>query len=424
MKKTRFDKGSVLITVMAMLVFLTAVSGSILSIVSHEYVMSKRSVAWNQSLATAETGVELGWNELNKLTAVNTNGVFMSGGGWTQTASGVWTRTTAGTLTPLVGSEAATTYVVTVNTNNWTVIGTGTASSSRMSVNVSRTVRAIVNPTTPFEWAILAKGQIDFKGNTPSVDSWDSVQDGAYDPNTNQRSNGTVGTDGSLINAGGLDIWGSMVTGPNGTVNTGSGFTMNSNDYCRAVPTNTITDGLEVYIPSVQEPWAKGAAGVPTTTMPLVVAGNVSYEMGDITTQMTFTGSGTVTLYVDSITHNGNEGLAITPTAGQNIKVIIYVKDSLDMTGNAGVNETGSASNLQIYCLPTCTSVDVGGTSAFRGAIYAPDAAAKVHGTADFFGSIICNSMEFPGTGNFHYDEALDTVGPIVGFSLVSWHEQ
>jgi hypothetical protein len=416
------SRGSVLITVLAMMVFLMAVSGSILSIVSHEYMMSKRSVAWNQSLSTAETGIELGWNEINKLTAINTNGVFMAGSNWTTTSSGIWVSSPQ-TLTSVVGSEAPTTYVVTVNTNDWSIVATGTATSSLMSQNVSRSVKVTVNPTTPFEWAILAKGLITFNG-TPLVDSWNSNQDGTYDSAVNQRSNGTVGTDGALIAAGGLEIWGSMVTGPDGTVSSTAQFEMLSNEYCRGDPTNTISNGLEVYIPSVGEPWAKGASGVATATDPITVAGTVSYEMGDITSDLTIQGSGTVILYVDSIDQSGNDVININPTAGQDLNVIIYSKNSIDLTGNGIVNGTGQAENLLIYGLPTCTSVKVTGTSAFVGAIYAPDADADLGGTQDYFGAVICKSMHFHGTGDFHYDEALDTVGQIVGFSLVAWHEQ
>jgi hypothetical protein len=388
-------------------------------------MMSKRSVAWNQSLSTAETGVEYGWNELNKLTAVNTNSVFMAGSNWTSAISGVWVSS-PGTLTPAVGSEASTSYVITVNTNNWTITATGTASSSLMTLPVSRTVTVTVHPTTPFEWAILAKGQIDFKGNTPLVDSWNS-DDGVYDATTNQRSNGTVGTDGSLINAGGLDIWGSMITGPNGTVNAGSGFTMNSNDYCRAVPTNTISNGLEVFIPSVSEPWVMGSSGVTVVDNDdesIVVSGNTSLELDDLNGDMAITGSGTLILYVNEVSIGGGDDFTITPTPGQNLSVIIYVKNDFDVAGNGIANTTGKATNLQIYCLPTCAEVDLGGTSEFVGALYAPDSDVKLNGNEDYYGSVIAKTVFYNGTGSFHYDEALDTAGNIMGFSLVAWHEQ
>ncbi len=113
------QQGSVLLTVLAMVVVLLAISGSILNIVSHEYMLSKRSLAWNQSLFTAETGVEFGYNEINKLTAVNTNSAFMAGGNWTYQGNGAWSTSSTRTLTATAGTELSTTYTVTVNTNNW-----------------------------------------------------------------------------------------------------------------------------------------------------------------------------------------------------------------------------------------------------------------------------------------------------------------
>lgn len=429
MKIPKNENGGVLVTVLAMLVVMAAVSGSILSIVAQEYVLSKRTLAWNQALYAAETGVEFSWNELNKLTSINTNGTFMGGTNWTDLGTNTW-QYANGTLAPLAGIESSSTFTVTANTNAWIIRSTGTASSPLIAQNVSRTIQVVVNPTTPFEWAILGRGTIDFNGTNPVVDSWNS-SDGAYNatpgPGYTRRSNGCVGTNGLLIDAAGSEIYGSMMTGPGGVVTTAPGFNMYSDTTTRN-GTNSITDGLEVFIPSVAEPWAWGTQTAVTPASPelAAISGAVQYEMHSAAhADLAFTGSGTVTLYLDSFSQQGNEGLTITPSpAGSSLQVIIYVKDSIDLAGNGGVNETGKAADLQIYGLPTCTSVKIGGNRESRAAIYAPDAAVTVQGTADVYGSFVGNTFQIGGTPSIHYDEALDTVGNIIGFALVAYREE
>jgi Tfp pilus assembly protein PilX len=422
------NQGSVLVTVLAMLVVLVTLSGSIMNIVSNEYVLSKRSLAWNQALMTAETGVEFGWNELNKLTAINTNGNFMASGTWSVVSAGIWQTTSAQTLSPMVGSEASTTYTVTVNTNTWTITSMGTASSSMVSADVSRTVVVTANPTTPFEWAMLSKGMIDFNGKNPIVDSYLSSS-GPYDASTNRRMNGTVGTNNNTLDGGGAQIYGSIVTGPSGTV---SGSPVIYTDSTARNQPNEITNGLEVYIPEVSAPWVYGSGtssyGAVTTTAATALSvsggGVAAYEMTDVATSMSFTGSGTILVYLNSIAQNGADGITITPDPGANLQVIFYAITSINITGNAGNNVGGKPFNLLFYGLPTCTTVDLGGTSSTSASVYAPNANVTIHGTADFYGSLVASTITDSGTPNFHYDEDMDTYGEILGFSLVSWREQ
>lgn len=432
MKKTilnRSESGGILVTVLCMIVVLLAIAGSILETVSQEYRMSKRSLAWNQALTTAETGIEFGWNELNKLTAINTNGVFhASGGPWTESPVGVFTSTTQ-TLTPTAGSEFATTYQVTLNTNTWTITSKGTASSAMMDIPVSRTVVIEADPVTPFEWAMLAKGQITFSGTNPTVDSWNSADDGPYDVTTNRRSNGTIGSNGVLIEAAGSELYGSIMTGPGGVVETAPGFNQYSDTTTRN-GTNTITDGLEVYIPDVSAPWVYGD-GTHTVLdgdgddLTIPVTGTMEYEVGDINQDVEITGSGTVVLYIDDATQVGGDTFTITPSpVGSDLKVIIFAKGNVALGGNSGVNPPpGSPQDLMIYGLPTCTSIDIGGTTESGASIYAPSAAVNINGTADFYGSVVGNTITINGSVNFHYDESMDTAGEILGFSLVSWRE-
>ena len=425
----KHKSGSVLVAVLSMIVVLMIIAGSVLEISSQEYKLSKRSLAWNQALATAESGIEFGWSEANKLTAINTNGVFYGDKfQWNEFPQGTFTSILR-TLTPSAGSEFSTTYYVILNTNEWTIFSKGIATSPQMFIPVSRMILVKINPITPFEWAILSKGQISFSGTNPTVDSWNSVLDGGYNATSNRRSNGSIGSNGILIEASGSEIYGSIMTGPGGVVTTSPGFNVHSDATTRN-GTNVVTDGLEVYIPDVLAPWIYGDFSRPLVNESFLnsatISGNVEYEMTNVKDSVLISGSGTVIIYVDTINQNGGDTFIIAPNPPTaNLKVIIFAKGDIDFGGNSGINNPfGAAQNLQIYGLPSCKSIKIGGNNESSAAIYAPSANINLHGTADFFGSVVGDSVSIGGSVNFHYDESLDTEGQILGFSLVSWSEK
>jgi hypothetical protein len=61
--------------------------------------------------------------------------------------------------------------------------------------------------------------------------------------------------------------------------------------------------------------------------------------------------------------------------------------------------------------LPTCTALILNGVNGFTGTIYAPEAACQVnsigHGTFDFQGGCVANSMVVNGHFSYHYDQNL-----------------
>jgi len=75
------------------------------------------------------------------------------------------------------------------------------------------------------------------------------------------------------------------------------------------------------------------------------------------------------------------------------------------------VNDTGYAYSLQLFGLPTCTTVTLSGGNGFTGTIYAPEAACRINvngnNTFNFQGACVANSMVVNGHFNFHYDRNL-----------------
>src|SRR5207302_1637105 len=85
---------------------------------------------------------------------------------------------------------------------------------------VSRRIEVIARPMSPFTAAVVARGNISFTDAGIVVDSYDSRDpnkstNGQWDVSKRQQ-HGDVATDGTLISAGGAQIYGSVSTN-NGT---------------------------------------------------------------------------------------------------------------------------------------------------------------------------------------------------------------
>jgi len=117
--------------------------------------------------------------------------------------------------------------------------------------------------------------------------------------------------------------------------------------------------------------------------------------------------------YFRSVRITGQATLTITgPTE-------IYVEHNMELNGGGLVNLTEDPAALTIYC--TGTLVELGGTSAFYGAVVAPDATLKLSGTNDYYGTLLGRVLDLNGNARIHVDESivqalygLDAVAPIL----------
>lgn len=100
---------------------------------------------------------------------------------------------------------------------------------------------------------------------------------------------------------------------------------------------------------------------------------------------------------------------------------------SVSLSGNTTANSDGTADSFAFWGLPTCTSITFSGNAGFTGTIYAPSADFVMNGggnnTIDFIGASITKTARLNGHFNFHYDEALQRIGPSRGFIVTSWNE-
>ncbi|MDD2708564.1 MAG: hypothetical protein PHV34_11185 [Verrucomicrobiae bacterium] len=436
------EKGSALIAVLFFVIFLAAMAGSLLDIALQEFKLSKRSLAWNQAIYSAETGVEYGWNELNRLTGINTNGAFMAG--WNGPYSNsTWTLSST-SLVALAGTDATSTLVATVITNSpaggMTIMASGTASSPIMASTVTRNVKAVLDPVRAFNYAILCRNDINFNANSARVDSWNS-NNGAYDGThaysnghtDGYRAHGNVGTNGLVNNTGGLDLYGSPSTGPGGAWTGASPIQPVAPD----TGTNYWTSDTRVSIPDASLPRSPAFSSSPTTyaSTPAAITAAGDYVMPAIASGMTFGDAsgagGVIRVHVTGgIDLGGNNTISIIqPSSGATTyRVELYVDGpTIKFYGTEDCNATSDAkcSNLQIYGLPTCTSVIFSGNCETHAALYAPSANVEVNGGGNkaFYGSMVGKTFTAHGGIDIHYDEALGNQGLVTGYSLAQWIE-
>lgn len=152
--------------------------------------------------------------------------------------------------------------------------------------------------------------------------------------------------------------------------------------------------------------------------------GNLKYKFGDLTIKKTFTidqNLGEVVLYVE-----GDLDVDGEIVIEDNTQLTIYVKGKINITGNGKANKEGEPRDLIIYSSNSSedTGVEIGGTSAFNGAIYAPLANIVFSGNPELTGAVRGKTVIDSGNVSFIYDPSLqDWVNSYPsGYYLSSWN--
>ena len=467
------NRGSVLFVTMCILaVGLIALAGYLM-VVQAENNNVARSQAWNSIISVSEAGVEEGLALVNQ----GYPNVIQNPSAWTNSTTG-WTSTTNGLFTMSRTVYGSNSYTVTVDISSGTPtirsVGTvsytpmpwafsanrgpmfaaagmpflaagttggnsGSTTNSTSSSTLGRKVQVQTVLSTLFSAAMVAKQGISFKGNNCVVDSFDSSNPlystaGVYDVNK-RKANGSVGTDSSItssISVQNANIYGKAMTGP-GTVQSavsvgsqGAVGDISWNATGKGVETGYWSGDFNVNIPDVPAPAA--SASLPAASNNVIYLNSGAYLASSDPGKEIYI-NGPVTLWVTTSyspnivfnTNNANANLAlyIGATSGSGV--------SLSMGGNGALNYPGYARNLQVYGLPSCTSISFNGNAGFAGTIYAPEAAVSGGGggnnTQDTSGAIIANSISANGHWNYHYDESLGTNGPSRGWIPKNWTE-
>jgi hypothetical protein len=300
---------------------------------------------------------------------------------------------------------------------------------------MARGIRVTTGKNALFAKGLVAKGQIDLKGNNIATDSFDSTDSaystaGRYD-STKHKANGDVATDSGLVNSvnvGNADILGHVSTGPGGSVAIGPNGSIGDLAWGgrNGIEPGFVKDDMNVIFPDVPVPFT--SATPPNSGSGydyLLTSGNYQVT-GDLDLKnktMYVSGSNTVLYVTGNFSMSG--GAQITLGPGATLK--LYVAGSSGSIGGNGVINPGWALNFIYYGLPSNTSLSFAGNAAFTGAIYAPNADFSLNGggnnTYDFVGASVTKTATMNGHFNFHYDEALSKFGPMRGYVVTSWNE-
>ncbi len=248
--------------------------------------------------------------------------------------------------------------------------------------------------------AIGGTGSISLKGNA-TVDSYDSTA-GAYDP-------ATAGDNGDIVAVGSISVGGSATvngdlkgngvsSGGNSTVTGSISAPRRPLDFPSVDVTEVAADNDNDALPMVQK---GGKLSSPLDAdRNFTLSGGVAYEIppGDY--------------YFNDLKLSGQSSLIVSGPTN------IYLTGDLDTSGGDVINNSQDPNNLRIFM--TGGSATISASIDWYGLLYAPDSEVTIKGSADIYGAIIGQNVDFGGTGDVHFDESLTLSDIIDGISIRS----
>lgn len=424
-------QGSAILVTMVLTFSVALMIAGVIRLVMNELAFTDHSAKWSQCVHTAESGVELAIAALQQ--EIDTDYDWIANG-WTKQGT-VFTKA-VDALDPTGHDFPASQYTVTVDKSDQfapSITSTGTMPDTIAGGLISRTVRVALEPIldSAFNYGLLTKGSLTFGGGN-ILDSFDSSDpskstNGQYDPA--KRLAGfdlkTEGDSAGIIQMnGGVEIYGDVATAAGGDVNmTGVGNAISG----------TVTDDFDDDIPDATIPAEFAAMTVGfgwNGTTDINVSGTqyMKIDQIDLTGGQTVTiqGSGTLKVWVDQLIDlTGQSQIILSPAAGSDLKIEIYINGDADFSGKGIVNESGNAADLTMIGTENCNDIRYTGSSSFIGGIFAPAADLTIGGAGDFIGAAVGKAVNFGGTGSMHYDENLKKDGfpIIVSWRQVMWDE-
>ena len=479
-------KGSVLVITLTIVVISAIVLGSYLTLVQYQTASVARSQTWNTIIPVSEAGVEEAMAEVNRNTplVLSTNidptaawtwTNTLTTDGWSALSSGVTTKSNivdgANYYTTTIDISSGTPTITSVGVVPYTSIpwvfsmashpfffaaaGSPVFFGQTLPLNnpitaptsgtIGRKVQMQTALTPLFLVGIACRTNFDMHGNNSTVNSFDSSSSnysstisgmaGQYD-STKAKSGGDVGVNGAVVgdvSVGNGNIFGHLFTGPGSTEDQ---VQIGHNGFVGPVGTPNGTIAPNYWAPTFNVSFPDVPA--PNTMVPMMWQGLPAPVSGvyTLTPGVNYTYSGTFSGTLLSTGANQvwlKNGGSLGATNIGSGSLVIYVGQtsggsaSLSLSGNGNMNYPGLARNLQIYGLPTLTSMDFHGNAVWCATIYAPEAAFVGGGggnnTQDSIGSVAVNSVTLNGHWNFHYDESLKGYGPNRGWVGKSWTE-
>lgn len=452
------ERGSLLIVAM----ILTAVIGislaSYIRLGVQSQKISNRALYNNAAVNLAENGLEEAMYSINRMLD-DEDYDWEADGGWdvdgTSSTSNAWRRfpSSSGTYS---FDQNATGYVrVYVDNykgqNSPIIVARSTITlGGASSPPIEKWIEVALTRTSKFANGLVAKDSILFRGNNPTVDSWNSdpLNDGTYDPydstagTGNRNDNGTVGSisvvaDAVLVKQ--ADVWGYVSTnGDDPTDSVGKNGSILGEDSPKGakVDTNRVSTTFSASFDAVSMPDTSSLTTIGSVTAPTTL-GTAGSPTTILCTDISLSGNSQIVEFVGDVTliisaAEGDDAISIAGS-GSGFRVaagaslIIYTAGDIDLTGQGITNTDGAPKNVQIYGTSTSTTVDqdikIAGGGSFSGVIYAPNGSVTINGDGSVWGSVVAEDITLTGNANFHYDESLGNLNGGNPFRVSGWTE-
>jgi hypothetical protein len=444
-------QGHVLAMVLVVVTICAIALMSYLQLVNSQNRAVARSQGWNSAVPVMEAGVEEALAHLN----ANVDNLNVDG----------WVR--IGNYYRMERSVGEKYYVVTIHPTNAAYPIIESRGFCRMPMLVQNTgspffmaqagmnyggprqgymgrgVRITAKRNNSMIKALLAKDSIRIGGNV-SVDSYDSCDPaknsgGRYDP-TKAGEGGDIASNGKLINeitaSGSVDIRGHISTGPGGTIGiNGNNVSIGSDSWVDSDRTGIepgwFRDDMNANIADSPPPPPLGFTHFPTGgTVNGVAYDHIltagSYTIGNASSAYNMPGTKKILITGDVSIHfpgglsmSGNDAIHISPTG--NLQV--WGGGIVKIAGQGLLNNTGDPQRFKYYGTKSNNRVELSGTSAFIGTIYAPYAEFSPAGGSVIHGAVVSKSVRATGGFTLHYDQCLGGNNSKARFILTGWHE-
>ena len=425
-------RGLVLAVTMLTVVMVGLILTSYIALVVQVNAAVERSQNWNEAIPVLESGIE---EALTQLYYAGTNGSLLSSNGWTLHADGLYhKKRTFSDGSYFKASIQPATNPVIMSTGFVAVVYRSGATTNY----ISRQVQVIAQPQAVVPGGVNAKGTITISG-AGYIDSFDSsnptYSTGGLYVSSKREANALALTDssasGAVSLAGSGLIYGSVTTGPSGTVTLGGGTAVGDIAWDGSNPgveAGHSANDANVQFNDVSAPFAYGSGTTPSSgsysyggTNYNYLLGSGNYNMSSLSLSgiQTMAITGAATLYVAGSVSTANSAFIYIAAGGS---LTLYVNGSVSISGAGVVNGTQAASQCTIYGLPGCTTITCGNSGAYIGTIYAPEAAVTVSGAGGVSGGVSANTVTVSNSGAVHYDEHL-AAGGGSGYVVMSWNE-
>lgn len=417
----RSQQGSVLLVAIGTVVVLGIILAAVLSLITQERRILTHTAAWNSALPIAEAGIEEAMSHLKQVDdgARNVNG---------------WTKDLTNYVSTRFLTEGRYTVVISGATAP-TIISEGEVYCASADRYIKRTVQVTTTNSGKFHQGMVARRRIAIGGGF-LVDSFDSTKpllstNGLYHPNLRSDKGGVASNSsepGAITLSGSVQIYGSLSTGPTGTVVTGNSPSVGSETWVdsgnKGIEADHYSKDMNTSFDPASLPFTSGqkplAGTVDGTNYTYVLLDGIDYQLAtlDVKSSESMYVSGKARLLVDKDVKATSGGAIHIAT---NATLEVYVKKgTVALTGSSILNDSGRAASFSLTGLNGLSEIDISGN--FIGTIYAPNTSLKFSGGGEISGAMIVDEIVARGNYQFHYDEALAKYKPKELF-ITSWTE-